>query len=410
MPDGLALPRPPGVIRRFFREHPWVTDSLVAGFYLVLSALFALVASTVPEPGFAPVWVIAVLGIAGTVTLLFRRRHPFAVFAAANVLALVSVVVGTSVETILPLLALYTIGVHRPARDAWISFGVAAALAMLMAAVAATRSLSLARDPAPAIFSEWAAVAVPSVLMLLIATLIGTNVGGRKRYVAALVDRAEQLARERDAQAEIAAAQERERIAREMHDVIAHSLTVMIALAEGAAASAESHPERSRDAIGRVAETGRRTLAEVRRLLGAVRADGTEPAGLAPQPGVDDLPELIAEFTRAGLPVAYSTTGPPASDPALGLTAYRIVQESLTNALRHARDATRVAVDIHWHPDAVELRVADDGAAAEQADTGRGLVGIRERAALYGGTAHTGPAPDGGWRVDVRLPIPGDPR
>lgn len=407
------MPRAPGAIRRFFREHPWLTDSLVAGFYLVASALFAIAAAYGAGEGFAPAWLVVGLGVAGTVTLLFRRRVPFIAFAAANVLALISTMVGTSVETLLPLITIYTIGVYRSTGEAWIAFGAGSAFALLGAVPGAMRTLALPAfgEVSRTFLSEWTTTAIGSVLMLLVATLVGTNVGGRKRYVAALVDRAAQLARERDAQAEIASAQERERIAREMHDVIAHSLSVMIALAEGAAASAQSQPERSRDAIGRVAETGRRTLGEVRRLLGTVRAEASAvPAAMAPQPGVDDLGGLVAEFVRAGLPVHLTTTGVPSADAALGLTVYRIVQESLTNSLRHARGATDVTVAMHWRPDAVEIAVVDDGNGAEPGDGGRGLVGIRERAALYGGTATAGPAPGGGWRVDVRLPIPGDPR
>jgi signal transduction histidine kinase len=261
-------------------------------------------------------------------------------------------------------------------------------------------------------------IALALLALLLITTLIGTNVGSRRRYIAALVDRAERLERERDQQAEIAAAGERERIAREMHDVIAHSLSVMIALSEGAHATSSVDPERSRDAIARVAETGRRTLSEVRRLLGSVRAVGTiadttprERGVAAPAPGARELAPLAEEFRRAGLPVGLTLTGEAPPDPALGLTVYRIVQESLTNALRHAAGATCVAARVAWHPDRVEIDVADDGDAGArpgEALPGRGIVGIRERAGLYGGSVSAGPRAGDGWRVSVVLPIAGE--
>ena len=195
-----------------------------------------------------------------------------------------------------------------------------------------------------------------------------------------------------------------------MHDVIAHSLSVMIALSEGAHAAAPSRPDEARIAMGRAAETGRRTLAEVRRLLGSVRADPADPpADSAPQPGVGQLMALSEEFARAGLPVRLDLEGSPAEDAALGLTVYRILQESLTNALRHATGATEVRARVRWTADAVRITVEDDaprrlGVGDTGADVGRGLLGIRERAALYGGDAQAGPRDDIGWRVSVRLP------
>jgi signal transduction histidine kinase len=408
------LPRPPGVIRRFFQTRPWVTDSLVAVLYLLGAGGLAIAAT----PESAPLWAVVLLALAGTATLLFRRRKPVLVFAIANVLYVLSTLVGTTAESLMPLLAIYAVGVYRSSRAAWACFGLGSAVAALDGLLLAWRTrfgpsiLEPIEPPVSSdLFADWANNSVGSIVMLLIATLIGTNIGGRVRYVAALVDRAAQLARERDQQAEIASAQERERIAREMHDVIAHSLSVMIALSEGANAAAESRPEQAKIAMGRAAETGRRTLGEVRRLLASVRSDREHgEVEHTPQPGAGDVVALVEEFSRAGLPVRLAISGAPAADAALGLTVYRILQESLTNALRHAGGATEVVARVDWTTTAVDITVEDDAPQriGDGSDPGRGLVGIRERASLYGGEAQIGPRGANGWRVFVHLPRKGE--
>ncbi|KQV25215.1 sensor histidine kinase [Yonghaparkia sp. Soil809] len=343
--------------------------------------------------------------------MLLRRRYPLLMFALANVLIIIGSAIGSTAEILLPLLTIYAVGVYRPTRAAWISFGAGSAAAIVAGLVAAARAPALpgaAADASQDFVGVWFNNTATAIVFLLVATLIGTNVGSRKRYVAALLERAAQLARERDAQAEIASAHERERIAREMHDVIAHSLSVMIALTEGARASAPEHPERAQDAMGRAAETGRRTLAEVRRLLGSVRGDGgDQQVTRAPQPGVDELPALVTEFTRAGLPVSLSMSGSPVRDPALELTVFRLVQESLTNALRHAPQATSVSVSLTWTTETVEVVIEDDGPTAPSTtgDVGRGILGMRKRVAFYGGELEAGPRSARGWRVRATLPL-----
>lgn len=379
-----------------------MTDGIVAGVFALLTLLsLASHLVSIPDLDVPPAWLLVLLGAAGTVVVLLRRRFPWRAFAAAVALMLVSFPIDSPLQPAALLITVYALGVYRSSRAAWLGFAIGSAAGMVDALL---KTLSDGwRDESIEVGGDlvlWLNIAVPFTVLLLVATLLGTNVGGRKRYVAAILDRAAQLGRERDQQAEIASARERERIAREMHDVIAHSLSVMIALAEGAAATPDQ--AHSRDAIGAVAETGRRTLGEVRRLLGTVRADG--PADVrAPQPRADDLPELVAEFARAGLPVRLTVSGAPRADAALGLTVYRIVQESLTNALRHARDVTRVDVEVEWRADAVSILVEDDGAQTAPAEGGRGLLGMRERAALYGGTAEIGPREPRGWRVRVLL-------
>ena len=303
-------------------------------------------------------------------------------------------------------------GTYRSALTAWASFVAATAAACGAAWLLTLRlrdGLPLWEPTQPPVsadpFNDWMNAALVMVIPLLIAVLFGVNAGQRRRYVAALVERAEQLARERDQQAEISRARERERIAREMHDVMAHSVSVMIALSEGARAAALLHPEDSRAAIGRVAETGRHTLTELRRLLGAVRTDGDTPAlEHAPQPGPAQLTDLAAQFRQAGLPVRLILSGSPSADPALGLTVFRIVQESLTNTLRHAPGATDVSVHVTWTIGEVTILIQDDAQVGAQPQLpGRGILGMQERAALYDGSVEAGPGAGGGWCVRGRL-------
>ena len=408
--DGVVLPAPPGAVRRVVRQHPWLSDALPAAAYGLLAAGLAVVSAFPPLR--TPLWFTMLLLLAGLSTVLLRRRCPILMLAVAAALAVVSLAGGTGAETVLPLIVLFTVGTHRSAATAWASFAATTAAACGAAWLLTLRlrdGLPLWEPTQPPVsadpVSDWLNAALVMVIPLLITVLFGVNSGQRRRYVRALVDRAVQLERERDQQAEIARARERERIAREMHDVMAHSVSVMIALSEGARAAARDRPEDSIDAIGRVAETGRHTLTELRRLLGTVRTDGS-PAGVehAPQPGAPQVADLAAQFRQAGLPVSLEVNGTPPVDPALGLTVYRIVQESLTNTLRHAHDVTDVRVLVTWAHDRVSILVQDDAPVTALPHTpGRGIFGMRERAALYDGSVEAGPGPDGGWRVSVRL-------
>lgn len=408
--DGVVLPSPPGAVRQVVRQHPWLSDALPATAYGLFAVGLAVVSAFPPLS--TPLWFTAILLLAGLAAVLLRRRRPVLMLAVAAALAVLSLAGGTGAETVLPLIVLFTVGTHRSATTAWVSFAATAAAAC---GAAWLLTLRLRHGPplweptqppvSPDQFSDWLNAALVMVIPLLITVLFGVNSGQRRRYVRALLDRAVQLERERDQQAEIARARERERIAREMHDVMAHSLSVMIALSEGARAAARDRPDESIDAIGRVAETGRHTLTELRRLLGAVRTDGSPTVvEHAPQPGAAQLEDLAAQFRQAGLPVGLVLRGSPPADPAAGLTAYRIVQESLTNSLRHARDVTNVQVQVTWADDRVTIQVQDDAHVSTVVrPPGRGILGMRERAALYDGTVEAGPGPEGGWRVFVQL-------
>lgn len=374
------------------------------------------------EPPFVtPLWTLVALGVGGIVVTVVRHRHPRAAFAGALALALASVAVGSGAEGMLAVGAMYLVGLRARASVAWSALGAA-----LLCAAAAAHALTLRGTRLPHILGlqppieardsllDWLNFFSLIAAVLLIATLLGINAGHRRRQLRELRHRAEQLARERDQQAETARAHERERIAREMHDVIAHSLTVMIAVADGARLAADERPQQAKEAMGRVAETGRRTLGEVRRLLGTVRAGDDVAVGEAdtqlqhaPQPDAGRLPALVQEFADAGLPVRLTITGRPPADAALGLTVYRIVQESLTNSLRHATDLQSVEVHVEWLDGDVAIVVQDTSASrpalpANGDSVGRGLLGMQERVALYNGTIEVGPHRLG-WRVAARL-------
>ena len=381
----------------------------MAGFYAFVAVVLAVTSAT--PPLYTPLWFSTALLVAGLAVVL-DRRHPVLTFVGAMVLLLLSLAGGTGAESIVAVVTLYRVGVYRAPAVAWTCFAVAGIVGGFAAAILNIRArtglpfweptqVPVSPDPV----SDWFNFALIIVTPLLIAVLFGTNAGHRRRYVAALVDRASQLARERDQQAEIATARERQRIAREMHDVIAHSLSVIIALTEGAYAAAPDRPEQSRDAVLRAAETGRRTLGEVRRLLGAVNSDAPDPlTAHAPQPDASALPELVEEFRRAGLPVRLIVTGAPPPDPALGLTVYRIAQESMTNALRHARSIREATVAVTWGQGEVTITTEDAAQAPPPSSrAGRGILGMKERAALYGGSVEAGPTEGGGWRVVARL-------
>jgi signal transduction histidine kinase len=404
-----VLQSPPGAVRRTLRR-PWLSDAIVAGFYGLAATALAVITSYPPFR--TPVWFTVALLVAGVGTVLLRRRWPVLMFLAGTVLCVLSLAGGTGAETLLPLITLFAVGTHRSALTAWACYLVATVVAggaAWMLVERARDGLPLWEPVAPPTsadpVNDWLNAALVMFVPLLIAQLFGVNAGQRRRSVAALLDRAVQLERERDQQAEIARARERERIAREMHDVMAHSVSVMVALSEGARAAAAERPADSLTAMTEVAETGRHTLSELRRLLSVVRTDGQAiPLEPAPQPGAPQLTALATQFQQAGLPVRLDLTGPTSRDPAVGLTVYRIVQESLTNALRHARGATLVSVSVTWSAGAVTILVQDDAPGAPAAQPpGRGILGIRERAALYAGSVEAGPGERAGWRVFVRL-------
>jgi signal transduction histidine kinase len=224
----------------------------------------------------------------------------------------------------------------------------------------------------------------------------------------ALARRAELLEAERDTRARLAVTEERARIARELHDIIAHSVSVMVVQAGAAEQVVERDPGQAATALRAIGTTGRDALIDLRRLLGLLRRDEM-PAALAPRPGLADLPALADQVRAAGLPVSVSVPSDAVTLPAgVDLTAFRVIQEALTNSLKHAGEAS-AAVTVRYAPEALEITVSDTGAgvASVAGEPGHGLAGMRERVSLYGGQLDAGPAPSGGFRVSARLPLGG---
>jgi signal transduction histidine kinase len=346
------------------------------------------------------------------VPLIWRRRFPLSVFAFAAVVALAQWVLNIRLAADMTLLVyLYTVARWYPLR-----VGVLAAVVVEAGAVMAGLRWDLTRS--------WLESLVYLSGLVAASLLLGVSVRHWRNSLSTLTERAEQLERERDQQARIAVAAERTRIAREMHDVVAHSLSVMVTLSEGATLKQAAEPERANRAMRQVSATGHQALGEMRRLLGVLRTEDA-PEPLEPQPGLAQLDGLLDQVRATGLAAELSVTEPTAAmPPGAELTVYRIVQEALTNTLKHAAAPTRVSVVIACRPDAVTVDVHDDGARraagppapaagpgpagpglAGHGLAGHGLTGMRERAAVYDGAVSAGPDPAGGWRVHARLPL-----
>jgi signal transduction histidine kinase len=240
-----------------------------------------------------------------------------------------------------------------------------------------------------------------------VAWLAGYALRGRAEQAEAAEERALQAEREREAAARVAVAEERARIARELHDIVAHAVSVMVLHVGAVRHNLPKELNDDREALGRVEQSGRTALTEMRRLLGAMRRDG-DGVELAPHPGVDRLDSLLEDVGRAGLPVELHVNGDPFPLPrAIDLSAYRIVQEGVTNALKHAH-ASHVDVTLHYEADELQIEVRDDGDGRSTGDgLGHGLVGIRERVKIYGGEMTAGEAPEGGFVLGARLPLEG---
>ena len=387
-------------MRRYFLRHPAMMDAVVVAWFAV--PVLSNLAGT--HDGQRSLRLT--LTVAGAGVLIWRRHSPVWIAGTIGLLAVLSLVTTGRLDS-LDLgagLAIYAVTVSRPARTAWVTL-----ITLCLVVNGAVFLWIRPGDGSTQISTVTFAVALV-VIYALGAIAIGTNVRSRRMHVSTLVERANRLAVERDQQVQLAAAAERARIAREMHDVVAHSLSVMIALADGAGIAFERSPVRAREAVAELSATGRSALADVRRVLGILREPGV-PFG--PAPGVRDLAALVERFRTAGLPVRTTFAGAPLpADAGLQLAVYRIVQESLTNALRHAPGARRVDLVVAHADGAVGITVTDDGRAhtatwahppgARDGTAGKGLIGMRERAAVYGGVIETGPHRDG-WRTRATL-------
>jgi signal transduction histidine kinase len=375
--------------RDAIRSHPWWTDSLLA-LFLTFVSLGSVFASTHHAgKGLDP--LDALLVPFTTVPIAMRRYRPLAVLAVTVSAQTLLLLFSSRVQVPLGVIvALYTVA-SRCERPVSIRAASWAAVPITVGVIVNSSTGGI----------------IPKLALFGIAWVVGDNVRTRRAYLAELEDRAARLEREREERAERAVIDERTRIARELHDVIAHNVSVMVVQASAGEDVFDTDPARARESLSAVASTGRAALTELRRLLGVIRADD-DHAGYAPQPGIEYLDELVGQIRETGLTVELSVLGEPRELPeGVGLCAYRIVQEALTNTLKHA-DASEAQVSVRYVADALELQVTDDGRAAPLVNgdtTGHGLIGMRERVALFGGELWVGARAGRGFEVSARLPL-----
>ncbi|MGW6194677.1 sensor histidine kinase [Kribbella sp. NPDC055110] len=389
-------------LRRADRARPWALDTLVVVGAFLLFCLPDLLRGEDPRELAGAFNQIPLGGIialqAGLVLPLFlRRRAPMTAFVmTAAVFTLQwSLQVFLRADVAL-LIALYSLTLHSSLRRLlWACAITIAALTLAVVRISAIASV--------------AEVAFFLVCATTAAIALGLVVRIRRSQLAALRDRAAQLEIERDQRSMLAVAGERARVAREMHDILGHNLSVIIRLADGGAYAVRVNPERSAQALTLIGETGREALNDLRRTLGALRDDAAVP-DLSPQPGIADIDGLCDRIRAAGPSVSYRTAGDLPADRGLQLATYRIVQEALTNALKHAGPDTEARVSLEVTHQRLRIQVEDTGPSAGfEATTvsgdGQGLIGMRERAALYGGTVQTGRTRSGGWTVQTELEL-----
>lgn len=386
-------------LRAADQRRPWIADTALV---LVVLALFCLPdlrghsvaprAVAIPA-GYVGAAEISLLQAGLVLPLWWRRRAPVAVFAAITVAFIIQWSAEVWLQAdVATLIALYSL--VRYARWRWLPWAFAAAAASL-ALIAVHTSVQV---------SLWYAVFF-LYSTIVAATALGLAVRLREAQLAGLRERAAGLELERDQRGRLAAAAERGRIAREMHDFVGHNLSVIVTLADAGAFAADTAPERGTEALRLISDTGRQALGELRRTLGVLR-DPSAVAELSPQPGIADIPQLCARARTAGPAIAYRAHGDVAGlDRGLQLTIYRIVQEALTNSLKHAGRGSLVEVTVSAIDGRCAVQIRDSGPksaaypAESAGEAGHGLAGIKERVALYGGEVTAGPTPEGGWLV-----------
>jgi signal transduction histidine kinase len=374
-----------------------VADAVVVTV-LVVSALVQVWSTPVA------VWVggravHSLLAVLITVPLLVRRRHALLVLVTVVAASWLQLELGGELGQpfFALLLALYAVGAHTGSPQ---TYAGPVLIAVVIVGLDVPRLV--AGEPLDEVVPVW----------FVLAGTWGFGRWMRRRGVetAVLAARAEIAEREREEQAARAVAEERARIARELHDLVAHSMGVIVIQSQGAQRTLDTNPERVRESLRAIETTSRDGLSELRRLLGLLTDPDTEDAD-GPQPSLDRLEDLVAQVREAGLPIELTIEAePPQLAPGVQLAAYRIVQEALTNTLKHAGSA-RACVTVQFANGHLEVEVTDDGAGPRSTTSpGHGLVGMRERVALYGGALEAGGRPDGGYRVHARLPVGGETR
>ncbi|MEU8379132.1 sensor histidine kinase [Streptosporangium sp. NPDC048865] len=409
-----------GSLRTWFHGHPLIPDAIFGGALAAVSVPFAQAAHVLGDPGRlrAPDAMGLGLVVAGCLSVALRRRRPFLMLFLVCLaeVALASTGRSPSLLWLVTLVLVYTIAAGR---------GLALSLCAPALALAG-HVLSSAAGGGPGGWGGWSGWSGDLLMAVFTGSLwiAGRSVRLRRAYQAELRDRARRMERAREADTRAARAEERSRIARELHDVIAHHVSVMTVQAAAARRVLASNPDGAREALSAIEELGRTAMAEMRGMVGVLRTDGT-PAERSPQPGVREIPALVDQMREAGLRTQLwieDERGAPGTDgsaapgtettlpPGVDLAAYRLVQEALTNSLRHAGPQARAWVTVRHEPGELAVQVEDDGrgpAARDPGDevAGHGLAGIRERVALYGGLLRIGPRPGGGFEVNARFPL-----
>ncbi|WP_103889493.1 sensor histidine kinase [Actinacidiphila yanglinensis] len=392
----------------FFRRHPTWVDSFWAVVLLVACALWIAVdgsVSTMERLAAIP------LSIALAFVVALRRRAPERLLLVALAVGLLQLAAGVRTN---PGDAAFLVIIYTCASNGkrWSS-------RLALTAGLAAAPLSMLRWPPHSEYSTiWTTLLQTFFLTVIFALswVVGDRLRTRRAYYAELEERAARLHREREAQSKAAVAAERARIARELHDVVAHNVSVMVVQADGAAYVLDAAPDQAKQALTTISTTGRQALAEMRRLLGLLRAGDDAGGEYVPQPGVDQLADLIDQVRGAGLPVRFEVAGQarPLSS-GVELTAYRIVQEALTNVRKHGGDGASASVLLGFGDAKLDLLIEDDGRGARRElyaqggpdGLGHGLIGMRERIGMVGGTLDAGPRPGGGFRISAVLPLRG---
>ncbi|MER7947759.1 sensor histidine kinase [Streptomyces sp. NPDC096079] len=390
----------------FLRRHPTGVDVFWAVVLLGFSLLWVVSAGDLGSGALA----YGLVAVLFSLVVALRRRAPEKMLVLAVTLGVAQLALGLKpfMADFAMLVIIFTVAAHDGPR--W-----ASRLALIGGLSAST--LSQLRWPLEAQNSGAAQVFFTIIMTVpfALAWVLGDSLRTRRAYFAQLEERASRLEQEREAQAKVAVAAERARIARELHDVVAHNVSVMVVQADGAAYVMESSPETAKQALETISSTGRQALAEMRRLLGILRTGEHQEAGeYVPQPDVGQIEDLVEQVRGAGLAVDFAIEGSPRPLPSgVELTAYRIVQEALTNTRKHGGPDVGASVRLVYFDDGLGLLVEDDGRGAPQemyedggADgRGHGLIGMRERVGMVGGTLDAGPRPGGGFRISALLPL-----
>ncbi|MFF8836484.1 sensor histidine kinase [Streptomyces sp. NPDC015130] len=390
--------------RAFDTAHPWVWDATLTLSWTGAALVDASGGwqNTARDPS-VPGGLVLLLSLALSLPLYWRRRSPMTALAAMSCAALVSDATGAFLQAAyLQAVPLFHLALTRPPR----------ALLWAFALITPPLVTGAVRFP----HETWDQRVVPALWAYALVALLGIVVRSRRDHTAGLVDRARRLEVERDQEVRLAAAAERTRIAREMHDIIGHNLSVITGLADGGRYAAARNPERAAQALDAIGTTSRQALDDLRRLLGVLRDDEHE-AVRDPQPNLADLDTLLTGVRKAGLAVGLEVRAEPTPQPlapGAQLTVYRVIQEALTNTLKHAGPSARATVLLAYAPEELLVEVTDTGTPTTPHPTphphrGQGLTGMRERAALYDGLLTCGPLPTGGWHVRLRLPLEGSP-